>query len=68
MNQKDTLEYLKNKYGRLMISQHEAMEELGVKINTMIRLRKSGEIKSKMVGGKAMINIGDLAEYMLDTY
>ena len=68
MNNKDTIQYLKEKYGRLMISQHEAMAELGIKLNSMIRLRKSGEIKSKMVGGKAMINIGDLAEYMLDTH
>ena len=68
MNQKDTLEHLKQKYGRLMISQHEAMTELNIKINTMIKLRKGGELKSKMVGGKAMINIGDLAAYMIDTH
>ena len=68
MNQKDTLEYLKKKYGRLMISQHEAMIELNIKLNSMIRLRKSGELRSKMIGGKAMINIGDLANYMIDTH
>ena len=68
MDKRETYEFLKKKYGRLLITQQEAMAEIDVKINTMLKLRKTGEIKSKMVGGRAMINIGDLASYITDTY
>ncbi len=68
MNRNEAFEHFKAKYERLMITQHEAMGELDIGLNSIIRLRKSGALKSKMVGGKAMINIGDLAEYMCATH
>ena len=64
MEKRETLEYLKAKYKRLLMTQLEVQAELGISNNTLIKVRKQGELKSRSVGGKVMINIGDLADFM----
>ncbi len=58
---------LQAKYDRFMITQKEAAKELGVSLNTLLKMRKTGEIKSRMVAGKVYINVIDLSEYMSTT-
>ncbi len=58
---------LQAKYKRFLISQKEACDELGITLNTLMKLRKTGEIKTKKVAGRIYVNILDLAAYLSET-
>ena len=60
----DTLDYLKDKYNRMVLSKTELAKELGVCTLTIDRMRKRGHIESKKVLGKIKFRITDVANYM----
>lgn len=61
-----TLENLQHKFKKSLLSKKETAEELNISQATLDRLRKSGEIKSKKVGGGVFFTINEIA-YFLDT-
>ena len=58
---------LKTKYGRFLLTQKEAREELGITENTIVKIRKTGELPSRKIAGKIVVNVLDLAEFMTKT-
>lgn len=59
-----SFEHLHQKYKRLLITKKEAAEELLISTASFDRLRKSGQIKTKRVGGSVYVSIKDLSSYI----
>lgn len=59
-----TLEHLRQKYKKLLLSKKETAEEISVSTATLDRLRKSGAIKSKKVGGGVFFTINEIALFL----
>ncbi len=59
-----TLDNLQMKYGKSLLKKKEAAEELNISQATIDRLRKSGEIRSKRVGGGVFFTIHEIASFL----
>jgi hypothetical protein len=55
---------LQNKHNKMMLSKAETAKEFGVSEATIDRLRKTGAIKSKKVGGQIFFTLATVAEYV----
>ena len=62
--QKIALEVLVSKGLKTLVSKKIASNELGIHSSTFDRIRKSGEIKTKKIGGQVMVTIYELARYI----
>ena len=56
--------YLREKYDGYLLSKEEAGKEMKLSPASLDRLRKRGEIKSKMIGGKVMFHIDEVARVL----
>ena len=59
-----SFEHLQQKYKKLLLSKKETAEELSISQTTLDRLRKSGAIKSKSIGGGVYFTIKEIASYI----
>ena len=59
-----SLENLQQKYRKSLLKKKEAAEELNISQATLDRLRKSGEIRSKKVGGRVFFTINEIALFL----
>ncbi|MDO9207509.1 MAG: helix-turn-helix domain-containing protein [Sulfuricurvum sp.] len=64
MGTNDYVAMLQNKHNKMMLSKAETAQELNVSQATIDRLRKSGAIKSKKVGGQIFFTLATIAEYV----
>lgn len=58
------LEQIQQRYNKSLLNKKEAAQELGISQASLDRLRKSGEIRSKRVGGKVMISLKEIALFI----
>ncbi len=61
------LENLQHRFKKSLLTKKETAKELNISQATLDRLRKSGEIKSKKVGGGVFFTIIEIANF-LDIY
>jgi hypothetical protein len=59
-----TLENLQHRYLKSLLSKKETAKELNISQATLDRLRKSGAIKSKKVGGGVFFTINEIALFL----
>lgn len=64
MNTKECIEYLKNKYGHLLLNKKEAAKELRRSEATIDRLRKAGQLRAKKIGGEVFFTVEELARFI----
>ena len=58
------LDNLQKKYGKSLLNKKEVSEELNISQATLDRLRKTGEIKSKKVGGGVFFTIKEISLFL----
>jgi len=58
------LDNLQKKYGKSLLNKKEVSEELNISQATLDRLRKTGEIKSKKVGGGIFFTIKEISLFL----
>jgi len=58
------LNNLQQRYQKLLLSKKETASELNISQATLDRLRKSGEIKSKKVGGGIFFTLSEIASFL----
>jgi hypothetical protein len=58
------LDNLQQRYQKLLLSKKETASELNISQATLDRLRKSGEIKSKKVGGGIFFTLSEIASFL----
>lgn len=64
----DKKEYIKNiisRYNSAMLTKKQAAKELQISPTQIDRLRKSGELRSSMVGGSVRISANTIADFMV---
>jgi len=59
-----TLDNLQSRYQKSLLNKKETAKEIGISTNTLDRLRKNGEIKSKKVGGGIYFSLNELALFL----
>lgn len=57
-------EQLQKKHDKLLLNKDETAQELNISIATIDRLRKSGELKSKKIGGGIFFTIKEIANFI----
>jgi DNA-binding Xre family transcriptional regulator len=57
-------EQLSQRYKKLLLSKKEAANEIGVSEATIDRLRKSGQLKAKRIGGGVFFTINELVSFI----
>lgn len=58
------LDNLQKKYGKSLLNKKEVATELNISQATLDRLRKTGEIKSKKVGGGVFFTIKEISLFL----
>jgi len=58
------LDNLQKKYGKSLLNKKEVSKELNISQATLDRLRKTGEIKSKKVGGGVFFTIKEISLFL----
>jgi len=58
------LENLQRRYQKSLLNKKEVAKELNISQATLDRLRKSGEIRSKKVGGGIFFTINEVALFL----
>ena len=48
---------IQQRYKKLLLNKKEASKELGISISTLDRLRKSGYLREKRIGGGVFFNL-----------
>ena len=59
-----TIDNLQNKFNKSLLTKKETARELNISQATLDRLRKTGVIKSKKVGGGVFFTINELALFL----
>jgi len=59
-----TLDNLQSRFKKSLLNKKETARELNISQTTLDRLRNSGEIKSKKVGGGIFFTINELATFL----
>lgn len=61
MSQEEVTQIYTEKYGRMILNKSEVAKELGISEASIDRMRKTGEIEAKKIGGKIMFNVSELS-------
>ncbi len=64
MHLTDCIEYLKGKYGGLLLNKKEVAKELRRSPATIDRLRKTGHIKAKKIGNEVFFTVDEVARFI----
>lgn len=62
MNKKEIIQDITARYGSALLTKRQGAAELQVSVTQIDRLRKSGELKSVMVGGTVRIPVSIIAD------
>lgn len=60
----DLVKYLREKYKKSLLNKREVAEELGISPSSVDRLRKNGQLKSKLVLGTVCFTINELSSFL----
>ena len=55
---------IKNRHKKLLLNKKEASQELGISISTLDRLRKSGYLREKRVGGGVFFTLDEIVNFI----
>lgn len=55
---------IQNRYKKLLLNKKEASQELGISISTLDRLRKSGYLREKRVGGGIFFTLDEIVNFI----
>ncbi len=55
---------IKNRHKKLLLNKKEASQELGISISTLDRLRKSGYLREKRVGGGIFFTLDEIVNFI----
>jgi len=58
------LDNLQQRYQKLLLSKKETARELNISQATLDRLRKSGEIRSKKIGGGIFFTLSEITSFL----
>lgn len=65
MSNTNVLDQIQQRHKKSLLNKNEAAQELGgISKTTLDRLRKSGELKSKTIGGGIFFRISDIASFI----
>lgn len=64
MTEQEAKEYLLAKHTGLLLTKKETAVELHISPANLDRLRQTGQIESKKIGGKVLFNIGEVARFL----
>ncbi len=60
------LEQLQQRHKKTLLSKKEAAKELSISEATLDRIRKTGEIKAKKIGGGIFFTINEISSFLGD--
>ncbi|RXK03334.1 AlpA family transcriptional regulator [Halarcobacter bivalviorum] len=63
----ELIEMLRTNYKRSLLSKKETAKELNISQATIDRLRQSGQIKSKRVGGGIYFTLDEIARFICES-
>ena len=55
---------IQQRYKKLLLNKKEASKELGISISTLDRLRKSGYLREKRVGGGIFFTLDEIVNFI----
>ena len=55
---------IQQRYKKLLLNKKEASQELGISISTLDRLRKSGYLKEKRIGGGVFFTLDEIVDFI----
>lgn len=55
---------IKNRHKKLLLNKKEASQELGISISTLDRLRKSGYLREKKIGGGIFFTLDEIVNFI----
>ena len=55
---------IQNRYKKLLLNKKEASKELGISISTLDRLRKSGYLREKRIGGRVFFTLDEIVDFI----
>ena len=55
---------IQQRYKRLLLNKKEASKELGISISTLDRLRKSGYLREKRIGGGVFFTLDEIVDFI----
>ena len=58
------LEQLQQRHKKSLLNKKETADEIGVSVATIDRLRKSGQLRSKKIGGGIFFTINEIASFL----
>ena len=55
---------IQQRYKKLLLNKKEASKELGISISTLDRLRKSGYLREKRIGGGVFFTLDEIVNFI----
>ena len=55
---------IQQRYKKLLLYKKEASKELGISISTLDRLRKSGYLREKRIGGGVFFTLDEIVDFI----
>ena len=55
---------IQQRYKKLLLNKKEASKELGISISTLDRLRKSGYLREKRIGGGVFFTLDEIVDFI----
>ena len=55
---------IQKRYKKLLLNKKEASKELGISISTLDRLRKSGYLREKRIGGGVFFTLDEIVNFI----
>ena len=55
---------IQNRHKKLLLNKKEASQELGISISTLDRLRKSGYLREKKIGGGIFFTLDEIVNFI----
>ena len=55
---------IQHRYKKLLLNKKEASQELGISISTLDRLRKSGYLREKRIGGGVFFTLDEIVNFI----
>ena len=55
---------IQNRHKKLLLNKKEASKELGISISTLDRIRKSGRLREKRIGGGIFFTLDEIVNFI----
>lgn len=66
MSETELMELLRDKYDKMLLTKKETAEELNISTMTLDRLRQTGAIRSKKIGGGVFFTLDEIARFVYE--